>query len=299
MYYCLVDLHAITVARDPAELRNGIYTLTAELLGAGLDPDRCTLYCQSSVQEHAEMGWILGTLANHNKLRTLPNFKSKSRSDDPDAEPHQLGLLIYPVLQAADILLFHTTHVPVGIDQIPHLNLTNSLREDFNRAFKEDYFPTVHPLIGDLPKVKSLTQPTKKMSKSDEDGMSHIKIIDTPDEIREKIKKSVTDSTRANTYDPESRPGVSNLIDLYAIFSGVDKETAIARCATMKGKVELKQSVAECVVERLRPIREKTLDYLANKDFLDRVLDRGAEEARAVAARTMDDVRNFVGFRKR
>jgi len=296
-FFCIVDLHAITVPRDPQDLKDSIYTLTAELLGAGLDPQRCTLYCQSSVQEHAEMGWILGTLANHNKLRNLPNFKSKAQKDE--TEPYQLGLLIYPVLQAADILLFHATHVPVGVDQVAHLNLTNSLREDFNRVFKDDYFAPVQPLIGDLPKVKSLTQPTKKMSKSDEEERSRINIIDTPDLIREKIKKCMTDSVRANTYDPESRPGVSNLIDLYSICGDVDKETAIAECAGMKGKVQLKEVVAESIVERLRPIRERSLDFLKNKDYIDQVLDRGAEEARVVATKTMGDVRNFVGFRKR
>lgn len=266
-------------------------------MGVGLDPERCILYCQSSVREHTEMGWILGTLANHNKLRSLPNFRSKARNDE--TEPYHLGLLIYPVLQAADILLFHGTHVPVGVDQIAHLNLTNSLREDFNTMFKEDYFSLVHPVIGDLPKVKSLTEPTKKMSKSDVDEKSRINILDTPDQIREKIKKSMTDSIRLNSYDPENRPGVTNLIDLYAIFADLSKDDAIAQCAAMKGKGPLKELLAESIVEKLKPIREKTLDILNNRDYIDRVLDRGAEEASAIAAETMEDVRDYVGFRKR
>jgi len=293
----VVDLHAITVPCDPEDLRNSIYTLTAELLGAGLDPERCILYCQSSVREHTEMGWILGTLANHNRLRTLPNFKTKASNDE--SEPYQLGLLIYPVLQAADILLFHGTHVPVGVDQVAHLNLTNSLREDFNRVFKLEYFSPVQPVIGDLPKVKSLVEPMKKMSKSDHDEKSRINIIDTPDIIREKIKKSTTDSIRANQYDPENRPGVSNLIDLYAICADLSKEVAIAECAGLTGKVPLKELLAESVIEKLKPIREKTLNILNNRDYIDHVLDRGAEQATAIAAKTMDDVKNIVGLRMR
>jgi len=292
--FCIVDLHAITVPQNPTRLWSNVRTLTAELIGCGIDPKRCLLYCQSSVPEHAELCWILSTLITYNRLRHQPQFKDKVE----DGDTAYLGLLTYPVLQSADILLFHGTHVPVGSDQIAHLQITNNLSDAFNESFKPGFFPKVQPLIGDFPKVKSLSTPIKKMSKSEINELSRINIADSDDLIASKIKKAVTDSIRANSYEPDARPGVANLIDLFAWFSGLSREQALSQCARMDGKGPLKIALTECLIEHIRPLRQRTEHLLQDKDYLDSVLSDGAREARQIARKTMKDVGQLVGLRR-
>lgn len=290
--YCIVDMHSITLPQDPRILRLNILKMTATLLACGIDPVKSTLYVQSSVKQHTELGWILSCLTTMPRLSHLPQYKEKTKKlkDIP------LGLFVYPVLQAADIMVHKATHVPVGEDQIQHIQLAQHLAKIFNYKFGTT-FPQCHGMISDScdARIKSLRNPSKKMSKSDEDQKSAIYLTDEPDQILEKIKKAVTDFTSAVTFEPETRQGVSNLIMIDSLMSG-DTIEEICEDAALIDTGKYKLRVAETVIDHLNPIRSKIEEYMNNPEYLVHVLEEGRDKAAEVAERTMLEVKERVGL---
>lgn len=291
--YCIVDLHSITLPQDPVQLRNRTLQLTAILLACGIDTNRATLFLQSSVPQHTELGWILGCMSTMARLAHLPQFKEKSATlkDVP------LGLMVYPVLQAADIMLYKATHVPVGEDQVQHLQLAHHLAKIFNTKYGNT-FPLCHSIVADDPscRIKSLRDPTKKMSKSDPDTKSCVLLTDSPEQITEKVKKAITDFTSEVTFEPEQRPGVSNLITIHSLATGLSPEQ-ISKNTQGIETGRYKFQVAEALIEHLNPVRRKIEDYLTHPEFLESVLIEGAEKASLVAETTMAEVKDKIGLR--
>ena len=286
--YCVVDLHAMTVPYDPADLRASRHESARMLLAVGVDPDRSLLYYQSEVPQHVELAWILGTLAGLGQLERMTQFKEKA-----DRAKQNLGIFAYPVLQAADILVHKAHAVPVGDDQSQHLELTRDLAQRFNSRFGEE-FPlpeTITPEIGS--RIMSLTDPTAKMSKSDPSPRSRILLKDGPDEISKKVKAAVTDTGSDVVYDWEAKPGVSNLLELFSVFTGrpipelVDEYSA-------GGYGVFKGAVADAIVEGLAPVRE-AYDALDDAEVTE-VMARGAGTARDRAETSMKTVRERVGI---
>lgn len=291
--YCIVDLHSITIPQDPETLRNNIIQMTATMLACGIDPNKSTVFLQSTVKEHTELSWILGCMTTMARLRHLPQYKEKTQK----LKEIPLGLFLYPVLQAADILLYKTTHVPVGEDQIQHIQLTQHLANLFNNRYGTT-FPDCHAVIDSegAGRIRSLRDPSKKMSKSDPEVKSCIYLTDEPDVIVEKIKKAVTDFTSEVTYDPENRMGVSNLVAIHSLVSNGKSPADICKEVQGIDTGKYKMIVAEAVVEHLKPIRTKINEYLKNPSELIYVLEDGREKARVVAEETMAEVKQKVGL---
>lgn len=286
--YCVVDLHAMTVPYDPEELRRGKAETARLLLAIGIDPERSLLYYQSDVPQHAELSWILGTLAGIGQLERMTQFKEKS-----DKAGQNLGLFAYPVLMAADIMIHRAHAVPVGDDQIQHLELTRDLAERFNHRFG-DYFPVPEPIIPEVgARIMSLTDPRSKMSKSDPSPRSRINLADTPDEIVAKIRGAVTDTGTDVAYDPDGKAGVSNLLEILSAFT--DRATdELADEYRDLGYGAFKQAVAEAVVEGLRPIQD-AYGALSNAE-VEKVMVTSAERAREMADSTIRAVRELTGL---
>jgi len=286
--YCVVDLHAITVPQDPAELHAERHKAAKVLLAAGVDPARSLLYYQSQVPAHAELSWILSTITSMGQLNRMTQFKEKA-----DKAGSNLGLFSYPVLMAADILLFRADAVPVGEDQKQHLELTRDLAERFNSRFGDE-FPLPEPIIPKTgARVMSLQDPTVKMSKSDADPASRILILDDPATIRRRIKRAVTDSETEVRYDWEAKPGISNLMEMHSLFSG----TPIAQLEAEHGSGgygRFKEAVGEAVVAGLTPIREAF--HSLDDAEVDRLMEEGAAEARQRAEPFLEAVRRRVGL---
>uniref|UniRef100_A0A8B9H884 Tryptophan--tRNA ligase, mitochondrial n=1 Tax=Astyanax mexicanus TaxID=7994 RepID=A0A8B9H884_ASTMX len=288
--YSIVDLHSITQPQDPQLLRESILDMAASLLACGIDPARSILFQQSVVSEHAELCWILGCLTSMPRLRHLPQWKMKSKQKNEGS----VGLYTYPVLQAADILLYKATHVPVGEDQVQHLELAQDLARIFNNKYGE-LFPEPRALLSSTRKVKSLRDPSCKMSKSDPQKFATIFLTDTPEDIVFKIRRAVTDFTSEVTFDPEGRPGVSNLVSLHAAVSGLTVEDVLIQARGLDtGKY--KNLVSEAVVQRLQPIRLEIQRLRADRGHLLSVLAEGGAKARSLAAPVMTEVRKRVGF---
>ncbi|KAK3543404.1 hypothetical protein QTP70_020429 [Hemibagrus guttatus] len=288
--YSIVDLHSITQPHNPESLQNNILDMAASLLACGIDPTRSILFQQSVVSEHAELSWILGCLTSMPRLRHLPQWKMKSKQKNEGS----VGLYTYPVLQAADILLYKSTYVPVGEDQIQHLELAQDLARIFNNNYGE-LFPEPRALLSSTRKVKSLRDPSCKMSKSDPQKLATIFLTDTPDDIVFKIRRAVTDFTSEVTFDPVGRPGVANLVSIHAAVTGQTVEDVV-RLATGLDTGKYKSVVAEAVVKRLEPIRLEIQRLKADRSHLECVLAKGAEKARSLAAPVMQEVRKRVGF---
>ncbi|XP_060784704.1 tryptophan--tRNA ligase, mitochondrial isoform X2 [Neoarius graeffei] len=288
--YSIVDLHSITQPQKPELLQNNVLDMAASLLACGIDPTRSILFQQSVVSEHAELSWILGCLTSMPRLRHLPQWKMKSKEKSEGS----VGLYTYPVLQAADILLYKSTYVPVGEDQIQHLELAQDLARIFNNNYGE-LFPEPRALLSSTQKVKSLRDPTSKMSKSDPQKLATIFLTDTPEDIVFKIRRAVTDFTSEVTFDPVSRPGVANLVSIHAAVSGQTVEDVV-RLAKGLDTGRYKTVVAEAVVQRLEPIRQEIQRLKADRSHLESVLTKGAEKARSLAAPVMQEVRKRVGF---
>jgi tryptophanyl-tRNA synthetase len=287
-YYCVVDLHAMTVPYDPVELNTSRLTTAKLIMAAGVDPTRALFYFQSQVPQHAELSWILGTITSLGQLERMTQFKEKA-----DRSGQHLGLLSYPVLMAADILIHRAHVVPVGDDQTQHLELTRDLVERFTSRFGE-IFPLperISPPIG--ARVMSLQDPTSKMSKSDPDPLSRIGLLDPPDEIRRKVKTAVTDSDRIVRYDWERKPGVSNLLEIFSVVSSRSIGELEAEFAEV-GYGRFKEAVAEAVVERLTPIRTR-FKALGDQEVA-RIMLKGALDSRTRAEQTMVAVRQAVGL---
>ncbi|MFQ5256657.1 tryptophan--tRNA ligase [Clostridioides difficile] len=293
-YYSIVDLHAITVPQDPKVLRANTIELLAQYIACGLDPEKNTIFIQSHVKEHVELMWVLNTMTYMGELSRMTQFKDKSQKSEVNLNA---GLFTYPVLMAADILLYQTDLVPVGDDQKQHLELARDLANRFNNRFS----PTFVVPEGYYPKggarVMSLQEPTKKMSKSDSNENAFILLADDSDSIKRKIKRSVTDSLGVVKYNDE-QPGIKNLIDIYSNLSKKSVEE-IVNMYEGKGYGIFKEDVAEVVSEALRPIREKYVDLLNNKDYLEKIYSMGAEKAEKQARKTLRKVYKKVGFIER
>jgi tryptophanyl-tRNA synthetase len=294
-FYCVVDLHAITVPQDPVLLTRRTRVAAAQLLGAGLDPARCTLFVQSHVPQHAELAWILGCLTGFGEASRMTQFKDKSAREGHDQA--SVGLFTYPVLQAADILLYQADQVPVGEDQRQHLELSRTLATRFNHRYGQTFVPPQPYILADVAKIYDLQDPTAKMSKSSSSPQGIIDVLDDPAVIRKKIARAVTDPGSEVRADAEAKPGVTNLLRIYSALSG---EPVATLEATYQGSGYggFKKDLAELVVASFAPIRERTEQFLADEAELDRLLAAGAAGAREVAGQTMAAVRDRIGLLK-
>lgn len=292
-FYCVVDLHAITVDVDPALLRERTRRTAAQYLAGGVDPDRSTLFVQSHVPEHAELAWVLGCLTGFGEAGRMTQFKDKSGKQGADRTT--VGLFTYPVLMAADILLYAAAQVPVGEDQRQHLELTRDLAQRFNTRFGPVLTVPEPHIVKATAKIFDLQDPTAKMSKSAASQSGVIDLLDDPGVVAKRIRSAVTDTGREVRYDPVGKPGVSNLLTIHAALSGravTDLEADYAG----RGYGDLKADVADVVDAELTPFRERAMGYLKDPDALDEVLAVGAAKARAVAATTLALVYDRVGF---
>lgn len=292
--YCVVDMHAITVRQDPPTLRRQTLEVLAQYLACGLDPAKSTLFIQSHVPAHAELAWILNCFTMFGEASRMTQFKDKSQRHSDNVN---VGLFTYPVLMAADILLYQTDKVPVGVDQKQHVELARNIAQRFNGTFS-DTFVIPEPYIPrEGAKIMSLQDPLRKMSKSDENANGFILLMDKPEDIMRKCKRAVTDSD-TRVVRGEGKDGVNNLITIYALATGKTPEEVEAEFAG-RGYGDFKPAVGEAVVELLRPIREKTEELLRNKDYLESVYHEGAQKAAYQARKTLDKVYRKVGFVQR
>nr|WP_083511837.1 tryptophan--tRNA ligase [Alicyclobacillus acidiphilus] len=288
--FCVVDLHAITVPQEPEALRENSRNLAALYIAAGIDPDKATVFIQSHVTAHAELGWILQCIAYYGELGRMTQFKDKSAQK----EVVTAGLFTYPALMAADILLYQTGLVPVGEDQKQHLELTRDIAERFNNRFGQT-FVVPEPYIPKFGgRIMSLENPEKKMSKSDESAGAYIAMLDEPDVIRKKISRAVTDSDREVRYDPDAKPAVSNLMTIYGMFTDMTMEQVEKHFAG-QGYGPFKKELAEVVVDGLSPIQQRYRELIGSSE-VDEVLRKGAQKAREMCAGTLADVKSKLGF---
>jgi tryptophanyl-tRNA synthetase len=292
-FYCVVDLHAITVPQDPALLTRRTRVAAAQLLGAGLDPDRCTLFVQSHVPEHTELEWVLGCMTGFGEASRMTQFKDKSSREGQ--EQASVGLFTYPILQAADILLYQADQVPVGEDQRQHLELSRTLAQRFNHRYGPTFTSPEPYILADVAKIYDLQDPAAKMSKSSSSPQGIIDVLDDPVVIRRKVARAVTDAGSEVRADAEAKPGVTNLLRIYSALSGEPVDALEAKYAGA-GYGGFKKDLAEVVVAAFAPIREKTERILADEAALDRLLADGADRARRVAGRTMTAVRDRMGL---
>ncbi|MFE1751280.1 tryptophan--tRNA ligase [Streptomyces anandii] len=292
-FYMVVDLHAITIPQDPAELRANTRLAAAQLLAAGLDPDRCTLFVQSHVPEHAQLAWVMNCLTGFGEASRMTQFKDKSAKQGADRA--SVGLFTYPILQVADILLYQANEVPVGEDQRQHIELTRDLAERFNGRFGETFTVPSAYILKETAKIYDLQDPTVKMSKSASTPKGLINLLDDPKSTAKKVRSAVTDTDTVIRFDPEAKPGVSNLLSIYSTLTGTGVGELEEKYAG-KGYGALKTDLAEVMVEFVTPFRERTQGYLDDPETLDSILAKGAEKARAVAAETLAEAYARVGF---
>ncbi|MGW0229763.1 tryptophan--tRNA ligase [Actinopolymorpha singaporensis] len=292
-FYCVVDLHAITMGHDPAKLRERTLRSAAQLLAAGLDPERCTLFVQSHVAEHTQLAWILGCLTGFGEASRMTQFKDKTQKQG--VESATVGLFTYPVLMAADILLYQTDAVPVGEDQRQHLELSRDLAQRFNSRFGKTFRVPEPFILADTAKIYDLQDPTAKMSKSSSSPTGIIDLLDEPKTSAKRIRSAVTDSGREIIFDRENKPGVSNLLTILSALTERPVPELVDAYAG-RGYGDLKRDVADAVVEFAAPYRERTLALLEDPESLDNILARGAERARTVAAETLREVEDRLGF---
>ncbi|MEU7010903.1 tryptophan--tRNA ligase [Streptomyces sp. NPDC046332] len=292
-FYMVVDLHAITVPQDPAELRANTRLAAAQLLAAGLDPERCTLFVQSHVPEHAQLGWVMNCLTGFGEASRMTQFKDKSAKQGADRAT--VGLFTYPILQVADILLYQANQVPVGEDQRQHIELTRDLAERFNGRFGETFTIPAPYILKETAKIYDLQDPAVKMSKSASTPKGLINLLDEPKTTAKKVKSAVTDTDTVIRFDPETKAGVSNLLTIMSTLTG----TSIPDLEkSYEGKMygALKTDLAEVMVDFVTPFRSRTQEYLDDPETLDAILAKGAEKARAVAAETLAQTYERMGF---
>ncbi|MFF0165991.1 tryptophan--tRNA ligase [Streptomyces prasinus] len=292
-FYMLADLHAITVTQDPAELRANTRLAAAQLLASGLDPDRCTLFVQSHVPEHAQLGWVMNCLTGFGEASRMTQFKDKSAKQGADRA--SVGLFTYPILQVADILLYQAHEVPVGEDQRQHIELTRDLADRFNGRFGPTFTVPKPYILKETAKIYDLQDPTAKMSKSASTPKGLVNLLDEPKTTVKKVKSAVTDTDTVIRYDAENKPGVSNLLTIHSTLTGASVAELEERYAG-KGYGALKTDLAEIMVEFVTPFKERTQQYLDDPETLDSILAKGAEKARAVAAETLALAYERVGF---
>lgn len=290
-YYCIVDLHAITVRQEPKKLREKTLEVLAIYLAAGLDPEKNTLFIQSHVPAHSEGAWILNCFTYMGELGRMTQYKDKSAKHEDNVNA---GLFTYPVLMAADILLYQTDLVPVGADQKQHLELSRDIAARFNNLYSPTFKVPEPYILPESAKIMSLQEPFKKMSKSDENENSFITILDSPDVIRRKIQRAVTDNLGIVKYTDE-QPGVKNLISIYGAMAGISPAEIQNRYEGM-GYAQFKKDAAEAIIGELEPIQARCREYMANKDYLNEVYKNGAEKAGRVAYKTLRKIQKKVGF---
>ena len=291
-FFAIANMHAITVRQVPAELRQKTLNMLALYLACGIDPEKCVMYVQSHVPAHAELCWVLNTLTYVGEMERMTQFKDKSARH---AENINMGLMDYPVLMAADILLYQTDVVPVGLDQRQHVEIARDIAQRFNNAFSPTFkIPeALYMKVG--AKINDLLDPSKKMFKSAENPNGSVFLSDDRDTVIRKFKRAVTDSGLEIKYDPENKAGVSNLLSIYSAFTGKTISEAEADFAG-RGYGEFKLAVGETVADRLAPIQKEQARLLAEKDYLDGVLRSGAERASKAANRTLSKVYKKIGF---
>lgn len=292
-FYMVVDLHAITVPQDPKELTANTRLAAAQLLAAGLDPDRCTLFVQSHVPEHTQLAWIMNSLTGFGEASRMTQFKDKSAKQGADRA--SVGLFTYPILQVADILLYQAHEVPVGEDQRQHIELTRDLAERFNGRFGETFTIPKPYILKETAKIYDLQDPSIKMSKSASTPKGLINLLDEPKTTAKKVKSAVTDTDTVIRFDPQEKPGISNLLGIYSTLTGTDI-AELERKYDGKGYGALKVDLADVVIDFVTPFRERTQQYLDDPETLDSILAKGAEKARAVAAETLAQAYTRVGF---
>ncbi|MCB0923931.1 MAG: tryptophan--tRNA ligase [Mycobacterium sp.] len=292
-FFCVVDLHAITVAQDPAVLRRRTLVTAAQYLALGIDPDRSTIFVQSQVPAHAELSWVLGCFTGFGQASRMTQFKDKSQKQGADSTT--VGLFTYPVLQAADVLLYDTDLVPVGEDQRQHLELARDIAQRFNARFPETFVVPDVMVARETAKIYDLAEPTAKMSKSAATDAGLIGLLDDPKVSAKKIRSAVTDSDREIRFDPETKPGVSNLLSIQAAVSGRTVDDLVAGYAG-RGYGDLKSETADAVAEYVTPIRRRVDELLADPAELQAILADGARRAREVAGATLGRVYDRLGF---
>lgn len=291
-YYMIANLHSLTIRNNPEELKNNTLKIIAMYIATGLDPEKNTLFIQSQVKEHAELAWILNCYTYMGELSRMTQFKDKAGKHEDNINA---GLFTYPVLMASDILLYQADLVPVGEDQKQHIEITRNLAERFNKIYG-DTFVIPEPYIRkSTARIMGLQDPTKKMSKSTNNPNDVIFIDETPEEIIKKVKKAVTDSENVVRYNPVEKPGISNLMGIYGALTGKN-ETEIEKEFEGQGYGNFKMAVAEAIVEKLKPIQERYNELLNNKEYLENIYIKGAENARKLASKTLDDVKSKIGI---
>lgn len=290
--YAIANMHAITVRQNPAELRQRTLSLLALYLACGIDPEKCIIYLQSHVPCHAELAWVLNTFTYVGEMERMTQFKDKSARH---ADNINMGLMDYPVLMAADILLYQTDYVPVGEDQRQHLEITRDVAVRFNNVYSPTFTVPegIFRKVG--AKINDLQEPSKKMSKSAENVNGSIFLSDDRDTVMRKFKRAVTDSDGEIRYDPSAKPGVSNLLSIYSVFTGKSVEEAVSEFAG-KGYGDFKLAVGEAVADRLAPVQAEQAKLLSDKEYLNGVLASGAQRAYAIAKKTLSKVYKKIGF---
>lgn len=290
--FCVVDMHALTVRQEPKDLRKRTFDLYIQFLASGIDPEKALVFVQSQVPAHGELAWILNCYTYMGELNRMTQFKDKSSKY---SENINVGLYAYPSLMAADILLYQADLVPVGEDQKQHLELTRDIAERFNNLYSptfkvpEGYFPKVGA------RVMSLQEPEKKMSKSDENENAYITLLDPPEVIMKKIKRSVTDSENIIKYDRENKAGISNLMDIYASFTEKSMKEIELEFSS-KGYGDFKVAVGEVIIENLKPMQNRFHELSKNKDYVHDLMKKGAEEAQKMSFKTLRKVKKKIGI---
>jgi len=288
--FCIVDWHAITTPFKPKEMQKKILDTAIVYLAAGLNPEKTIIFVQSQVKEHAELTWLLGAICPLGDLKRMTQFKEKSKEHP---EYINAGLLNYPLLMAADILLYKTDLVPVGKDQVQHVELTREIARKFNRMFGR-VFKIPEALLSEGQKIMSLQNPAKKMSKTDE-PKGCIKLFDTPEIIRKKVMMAVTDLGKEIKYDPIKKPGISNLLTIYSLVGG-KSILELEKKFKGKGYAEFKKSLTELLIDSFKPLREKRKELLKSEDYLKKILEKGAQRAQKIAELTMIEVRKKMSL---
>lgn len=289
--FCVMDEHAITTPQDPKKLHSKILEIFTLYLALGIDPEKSTIFVQSSVSEHSELGWILNTITPVGELERMTQFKDKSQKQ----KSVLAGLLNYPTLMAADILLYRANIVPIGEDQLQHIELTRTIARKFNNTFGETFIVPEPMIKKEGKRIMGLDDSSKKMSKSAESVNNYIALLDSPDTIRNKIKIAMTDSGNEIKYDEQNKPAVSNLLTIYSLFSG-KKISELEKDYAGKNYSVFKKDLAEIIVEGLSPVQKKYKEIEADEVYIKKVLRDGAEKAKNIASQTMKEVRQKIGF---
>lgn len=292
-YYCVVDLHALTVETDPKLLQKRTLLSAAQLIAIGIDPGKSTLFVQSQVPAHNQLAWVFECITGFGEASRMTQFKDKSQKGG--AERTNVGLFTYPILQAADILLYQPDFVPVGEDQRQHIELTRDIAERFNKKFGKVFNIPQAQIIKSLAKISDLQEPTAKMSKSATSMAGVIEILDTPEAILKKFKSSVTDDDKEIRFDEKLKPGISNLLSIHSALSGKSVKEVESEFSG-KGYGDFKSVVAEIVIETLKPIARRTNELMSDKDGLIKILQEGSERANQVASSTLKAAYNAVGI---